>query len=82
MDSNKYNLQATLDFQGKWIDVLVFISPTVLTIGSKNYWEALQTVNYVNWYVKSTGRFYIDSYEDLAYSIRLKYDVLENVKSR
>ena len=77
MDSNKYNLQANLDFREDWLDVLVFISPTALTIGSDSYWQALQTVNFVNWYTKGAGRFYIDSYGDLAYSIRLQYDFIE-----
>lgn len=75
MDSDRYNLQANLDFQDKWLDVLVFISPSIQRM-AENYWESLQTINYVNWYVKSGGRFYIDSYGDLAYSVRLKYDFL------
>ncbi len=65
MDSQTHNLQANLDFQENWVDVLCFISPTELTVGSENYWQALQTVNYVNWYTKAAGRFYIDTYGDI-----------------
>jgi len=77
MASQTHNLQANLDFQENWVDVLCFISPTELTVGSESYWQALQTVNYVNWYTKATGRFYIDTYGDLAYSLRINYDFLE-----
>ncbi|MEX1031712.1 MAG: hypothetical protein WDZ91_16930 [Paenibacillaceae bacterium] len=79
MDSKTHNLQLNFDFQEHFCDILSFISPPVLTIGSENYWEALQTVNYANCYAKAAGRFYIDSYGDLAYSHRLHYDVLESM---
>jgi hypothetical protein len=77
MDSDTHELQASLDFQEDWVDVLIFISPTPLEVGTKNYWQASQTVNYVNCYCKAFGRFYIDLHGDLAYSLRFKYDFLE-----
>lgn len=77
MDSKSHNLQMSLRFEKKWCDILCFISPTVLTEDSKAYWQVLQTVNFLNWYIKSWGRFYIDDYNDLAYSLRLDYNVLE-----
>ena len=79
MDSKSHELQMTFDFQEKWCDILGFISPTILTPGTESYWQALQSVNYINWNIKSWGRYYIDTYGDLAYSLRLNYDVLENM---
>ena len=79
MDSKSHNLQQTFRFEEKWCDVLCFISPTVLEKDSESYWQALQTINYINWNVKSWGRYYIDEYNDLAYSLRLDYNVLETM---
>lgn len=77
MDCKTHELQASLDFQDTWVDILTFISPTVLEVGSDEYHEALKTANYVNWYIKANGRFYVDTYGDLAYSLRIKYDFLD-----
>lgn len=80
MDSKTHNLQMNFTFCEKWCDILCFISPTILTPSSnENYWEALQTVNYINWHIKSWGRFYIDSFGDLAYSLRIDYNILERM---
>lgn len=68
MDSNTHSLQMSLAFQKKWVDILCFISPTILTCNN-NFWETLQTVNYINWNIKSWGRFYIDDFGDIAYSL-------------
>jgi tetratricopeptide (TPR) repeat protein len=77
MASNTHELQSSMKFREKWLDILAFISPTALMVGSDNYWKAIQTVNYVNWYMKGSGRFYVDSYGDLVYSLRINYDFLE-----
>jgi ssRNA-specific RNase YbeY (16S rRNA maturation enzyme) len=45
MDSQTHNLQMSFEFKEKWCDVLCFISPTILKVGSENYLEALLTVN-------------------------------------
>lgn len=79
MDSKNHNLQMTLVFNEKWCDVLCFISPTIQIPLEKNYWETLKILNYINYYIKSWGRFYIDPYGDLAYSLRLDYNVLEKI---
>lgn len=79
MDSLSHNLQMSFDFQESWCDILCFISPTILTTCSDNYGDALETVNYINWNIKSWGRYYIDTYGDLAYSLRIDYDVLERM---
>ena len=81
MDSKTHALQMSFDFCEQWVDILCFISPTILLLDSnENYWEALQTVNYINWNIKSWGRFYIeDSFRDLAYSLRIDYNVLERM---
>ena len=75
MDSNTHELQMTLKFEENYCDVLCFISPTVLT--EDYYEETLKTVNAINAYVKSCGRFYIDDYMDIAYSLRTNYDVID-----
>lgn len=79
MDSNSHGLQMAFTFQEMWCDILCFISPTTPTPCSNYYWKALQVVNYINWSIKSWGRYYIDTYGDLAYSLRLDYDVLEEM---
>ena len=79
MDSKSHSLQMALTFREMWCDILCFISPTILTFCGDNYWEALQVVNYINWSVKLWGRYYIDTHGDLAYSLRLDYDVLEKI---
>lgn len=80
MDSNTHNLQMSLEFQEKWVDILCFISPTILTCNNNNnFLETLQTVNYINWNVKSWGHFYIDDFGDIAYSLRINYDSLNSM---
>jgi hypothetical protein len=66
-----------MEFQDDWVDILTSISPTTLKIESDEYYEVLKTVNYVNWYTKANGRFYVDTYGDLVYSLRIKYDFLD-----
>ncbi len=74
MGAMKYELQSSIIFQADWIDILTFISPTAVKVDSAAYMELLQTVNYINWLAKSTtGRMYIDSAGDLAYSQRFTY---------
>lgn len=77
MDSNTHELQTSMEFQDTWVDILTFIYPTAFKIEDGKYYEVLKTVNYVNWYTKANGRFYVDTYADLAYSLRIKYDFLE-----
>jgi len=76
MDSKTHELQTSMNFEDDWLDILTFISPTAMEIESDEYNEALKTVNYINWNIKSNGRFYVDTYGDLAYSLRIKYDFL------
>ena len=77
MNSDLYELQAGIQFENSYADILVFISPTVLVVDSPEYYEAIKACNYINWWTKAFGRFYVDTYGDLAYSLRLKYDFIE-----
>ena len=77
MECKTHELQTSMEFQDAWVDILTFISPTTLKIESDEYYEVLKTVNYVNCYTKANGRFYVDTYGDLAYSLRIKYDFLD-----
>lgn len=77
MDSKSHNLQMTLQFEENYCDILCFLSPTVLNEKSETYLDVLKTVNCINWHIKAWGRYYIDDYYDIAYSLRLSYDVLE-----
>ena len=79
MDSKTHNLQMCLEFRDKWIDILSFISPTILNHDNDSYLETLKTINYINWNVKSWGRFYIDDFGDIAYSLRINYDILNSI---
>lgn len=76
MDSSTYDLQMTFDFEDSYCDILTFISPRVLT--AEYYDETLHTINEINTYVKAFGRFYVDEYNDVAYSLRLPYSMIEN----
>lgn len=78
MDSRKYELQSSMVFEEKWVDILTFISPTAVKVDSGEYMEVLKTVNFINGASKSTtGRMYLDDYGDIAYSLRFTYDWLE-----
>lgn len=37
------------------------------------------TINYINWNTKGIGRFYIDDNKDIAYSLRIKYEMIEKM---
>ena len=75
-----FSLQMTIEFKERWLDILAFISPSPLH--KRNYSEALQAINHLNSYVKSYGRFYIDSQDDVAYSLRFEYDLLETMPDK
>ena len=75
MDSRTYELQMAFFFAEKFCDVLTFISPRVLT--DKYYNETLYTINFINTYIKAFGRFYVDEFYDIAYSLRLPYTMIE-----
>lgn len=77
MDSRIHNLQMILDFKDNYCDILCFISPTVLK--DEYYIVTLNTVNTINAYAKAFGRFYIDDCNDLVYSLRLGYNLLEKM---
>ena len=77
MDSLTHELQAGIQFEDSFADVLVFISPTALIVDSPEYFEAIKTCNYINCWTKAFGRFYVDAYGDLAYSLRFTYDFIE-----
>ncbi len=78
MDSIKYDLQSSMMFEEKWVDILTFVSPTAVKVGSLEYMETLKTVNFINWCSKSsTGRMYLDDVGDIAFAQRFKYEWLE-----
>lgn len=81
MDSRTHNVQMTFDFQENWVDILCFISPTIAIKEEKTYFNVIQTVNYLNWHIKSFGRFYLDEYGDFAYSLRFSYAMLEQAQN-
>ena len=76
LDSIIYELQMTIDFEDTYVDILCFPHPTLLSQESANYIASLKTVNFLNWCVKGNGRFYIDDFLDLAYSLRIDYNTL------
>ena len=79
MDSKTHELQTSMMFEESWVDMLTFISPTAVDVDSSEYLEVLKTINFINWSSKSScGRMYIDSYGDIAYSLRFTYLWIEN----
>lgn len=78
MNSQKYELQTSMMFEVHWVDILTFISPRAVNVDSIEYIEVLKTINFINWVSKSsTGRMYLDSYGDIAYSQRFSYSWIE-----
>lgn len=75
MDSRIYELQMSFDFMEKYCDVITFISPTVVT--DEYVDSTIYTINAINLYVKSFGRFYLDECMDIAYAVRLPYSMIE-----
>ena len=39
----------------------------------------MKTINYINWNIKSWGRLYVDDFGDIAYSLRINYDILNSI---
>ncbi len=77
MDSHSHEVQMSLNFRNKALDVLTFISPTILTFDSPTYWESVKTVNYINTIIQSLGRFYVDASGDIVYRLNIDYTLLE-----
>lgn len=72
----KFNLQISISIEDEWVDYLMF--PSLRMINSQNKIELIKLINYVNWFVSAFGHFYIDSYDDIAYKVRLpKYFIME-----
>ena len=77
MDSGLPEIQMTIHFDIGFLDVLAFVHPII--VEDKNFYELLRTINNINWNLKSLGRLYIDDYYDLAYSARIRYDLLDQM---
>lgn len=70
-----HELQMTLVFKDRYVDILCFPDPIILK--PEYNIVALKMVNYINWNVKVNGRFYVDDYCDIAYSMRIDYNTLD-----
>jgi|SRR5690554_1149861 len=75
MDAGLPEIQMTIKFDEGFLDVLAFPHPII--VNENNFYNLLRTINNINWNLKSLGRLYIDDYNDLAYSLRIKYNFLE-----
>lgn len=80
MDAGLPEIQMTIEFDEGFLDVLAFPHPIIAN--DNNLYNLLRTINNINWNLKSLGRLYIDDYSDLAYSLRIKYNVLEKIGER
>lgn len=80
MDSKNYGLQMTFNYYESYCDILIFIDPVVLN--EEHYIETLQTINYINNWAKAFGRFYLDEHNDIAYSLRIPYSLLEQMSDK
>lgn len=77
MDAGLPEIQMTLEFTDDHLDILAFPHPII--VNDDNFYDLLRIVNNINWNLKSLGRLYIDDYNDLVYSLRLKYSSLEKM---
>ena len=69
--------QMSLTFLDYFLDVLAFPHPVI--VNEDNFINLLQAINYINNNVKGLGHFYIDEYHNIAYCLRLKYDLIEGM---
>ena len=77
MGSGLPEIQMSIQFCDTYVDILSFPHPVI--VNESNYDNLLNTINYINWSIKINGRFYIDHYNDIAYSLRLKYETMERM---
>lgn len=70
-------IQLTIHFRDEYLDVLAFPHPVI--VNENNINEMILTINYINSIVKSLGHFYVDDNNDIAYTLRLNYDLLEKL---
>ncbi|WP_414047660.1 hypothetical protein ACMGE7_01930 [Macrococcus equi] len=73
-------IQANIQFREQYLDLLMFPTPTIVT--DEKSVNIKLFLNYVNRIMKSFGKFYLDEYNDIAYSLRIPYDVFENNKEK
>lgn len=73
------SLQLSLKIEEQSIFCLVFPDP--IMVNSKNKLEIINFINHVNWLTLAFGHFYVDSYNDIAYAIRIpKYLIVNNTE--
>lgn len=77
MDLGLPKIQMTLEFSEKYLDILAFPHPVI--VNDENFGGLFRIINYINWNIKGIGRFYIDDNKDIAYSLRIKYEMLEKM---
>lgn len=73
-----YELQTSMTFEETYVDILTFVSPIIIEPESETYYRVIELVNYIQWYIKSFGRMYVDAEGNIAYSLRFKCTFLES----
>ena len=77
MDLGLPEIQMSIEFTDNYVDILVFPHPVIVT--GENFDSLVRVINYINWNIKGIGRLYVDDHNDIAYSIRIKYEMLEKL---
>lgn len=72
--SSRYSSQLSFCFERDWVDAYYFITPTPKYVDRLALIEAL---NYLNGWLKTWGRLYIDDYNDIIYSQRFLNDIFK-----
>ncbi|MFC6292262.1 hypothetical protein BHU61_00415 [Macrococcus epidermidis] len=80
INPNFVKIQTNIQFHEKYLDLLMFPTPCIVT--DEKVEDIKLFLNYVNRIIKSFGRFYLDEYNDIAYSLRIPYDFFNNNKER
>jgi len=77
MDLGLPEIQMSIEFTDHYLDILAFPHPVI--VNDKNFDSLVKIINYINWDVKGVGRFYVDDNKDIAYSLRIKYEMLDKL---
>lgn len=70
------SLQISIGIEEKSVYALIFIDPII--VNSKNKSEFVNFINHMNWLTTGFGHFYVDTNNDIAYSIRIPEYLIQN----
>lgn len=70
------SLQLALKIENDTLSCLVFPNPII--VNDKNREEFIKFINHLNWLTLALGHFYVDTYNDIAYAIKIPSYIIRN----